>query len=187
MGDQQRQEQRDCPGPQVRLPYIAAEFGDEPLQSGSRRGATSSASRSSSRWAARLGRAHFTASCSGARRPIGPGTASENRCRFGLRAAEADCSLSIKAGAADCRISRVVARRLDRIAISARLRTPRLTHARSARSRIVTWPTATAPAPSVAGTPDRSAASTPWTLAVWIVLTIHDDELDAIPGASATG
>jgi hypothetical protein len=58
--------------------------------------------------------------------------------------------------------------RLDRIAIPARSRASRLTHARSARSRIVTWPSsimtwasATAPAPWVPRASTRSVASGP--------------------------
>jgi hypothetical protein len=78
----------------------------------------------------------------------------------------------------DQSVVRAVTGRLDRVAIPARSRASRLTHARSARSRIVTWASATAPAPWVPGAPTRSVASRPWTPAVWIVLTIHDDEVD---------
>src|ERR1700733_6794017 len=73
-----------------------------------------------------------------------------------------------------------VLRQLDSVGTPARSRASRLTHARSARSRIVTWLSPTAPARWASGTSTHSASSTVRILAVLIVLivlTLHDDGL----------
>ena len=89
---------------------------------------------------------------------------SRHSCQRQPPVAESVCSL--------------VVRRLNRIGIPARFRASRFTHTRSARSRVVIWLSATSPAASGAATLAGWAATTRPTLAIWLVLTFHDDELD---------